>query len=164
VPVLHTLNLRLSPDQLTYIINHAQDRVIIVDATLIPLLAAVLSGLTTVAHVVVVGDGDDAPLRAAGGDRVAVHGWAQLLRGKPDHYDWPELDENDGRRAVLHVGNTDHPKGVAYSHRSIYLHSMQVCSTAAFGLGTASRRWWWYRCSTPWRGGYRTGRCSPAVP
>src|SRR5215475_7938833 len=63
--VLHTLNLRLFPDQLTYIANHAEDRVIIVDSTLIPLLAKVLPDLRTVEHVVVIGGGDPSPLQAA---------------------------------------------------------------------------------------------------
>src|SRR5690606_29733411 len=132
--VLHTLNLRLFPDQLAYIVNHAQDRVIIVDTTLIDLLAQVLPQLTSVAHVVVVGGGDPAPLAAAAGDRVAIHSWAELLTGRPDTFDWPEVDERDAAALCYTSGTTGHPKGVAYSHRSIYLHSMQVCSAEAFGL------------------------------
>src|SRR6185436_14689349 len=69
--VLHTLDLGLFPEQLVYIANHAEDRVVIVDSTLIPLLAGVLPHLTTVEHVVIVGGGDAASL----GDRVRVHRW-----------------------------------------------------------------------------------------
>jgi fatty-acyl-CoA synthase len=134
--VLHTLNLRLFPEQLIYIANHAEDRVVIVDSTLIPLLAGVLPQLKTVQHVVVVGGGDPAPLAA--GDRVSIHAWAELLDGKADHYDWPLVDENDAAALCYTSGTTGHPKGVAYGHRSIYLHSMQVCSAEAFGLGPAS--------------------------
>ena len=120
--VLHTLNLRLFPEQLIYIANHAEDRVIIVDSTLIPLLAGVLGQLPTVEHVVVVGDGDAAPL----GDRVTVHRWDELLAGRPEQFDWPAVDENDAAALCYTSGTTGNPKGVAYSHRSIYLHSMQV--------------------------------------
>src|SRR5262245_58878249 len=120
--VLHTLNLRLFPEQLIYIVNHAEDRVILVDSTLIPLLAGVLPHLTSVQHIVVVGDGDAAALEAAGAGRVRLHRWADLLRGKPDTYAWPAVDENDAAALCYTSGTTGYPKGVAYSHRSIYLH------------------------------------------
>ncbi|GLH98359.1 fatty acid--CoA ligase [Phytohabitans aurantiacus] len=129
--VLHTLNLRLFPDQLAYIANHAEDRVIIVDSTLIPLLAKVLPQMSTVEHVVVVGGGDAAPL----GDRVSVHRWDDLLRDKPTRFDWPEVDERDAAALCYTSGTTGNPKGVAYSHRSIWLHSMQINAPEGFGLG-----------------------------
>src|SRR5215510_5623571 len=92
--VLHTLNLRLFPEQLIYIVNHAEDRVVIVDATLIPLLAGVLPHLTTLRHI--VGDGDTSGMaETAAGKGIGIHRWADLLRDKPDHYDWPAVDEND---------------------------------------------------------------------
>src|SRR5690242_13648805 len=105
--VLHTLNLRLFPDQLAYIANHAEDRVVIVDGTLIPLLAGVLDKLTTVRHVVVVGDGDVTPL---GDGSLAVHRWDDLLAGRPDQFDWPVLDENDAAALCYTSGTTGHPK------------------------------------------------------
>ncbi len=135
--VLHTLNLRLFPDQLTYIANHAEDYVIIVDTTLIPLLARVLAELKTVRHVVIVGGGDPAPFAAA--DHVTVHSWEALLAGKPTTYDWPEVDERDAAALCYTSGTTGNPKGVAYSHRSIWLHSMQVCMTESFGLSPHTR-------------------------
>jgi fatty-acyl-CoA synthase len=133
--VLHTLNLRLFPEQLAYVVNHAQDRVIIVDTTLIPLLAGVLPHLTTVAHVIIVGDGDAADIESAG--RVRVHRWSDLLRDKPTAYAWPTPDENDAAALCYTSGTTGHPKGVAYSHRSIYLHSMQVAARETFDLAAA---------------------------
>jgi len=136
--VLHTLNLRLFPEQLIYIVNHAEDRVIIVDSTLIPLLAGVIEHLTSLRHVVIVGGGDPAPLLKTEG-RVAVHRFDDLLRGKPDQYAWPEVDERDAAALCYTSGTTGNPKGVAYSHRSIYLHSMQVCTSEAFGLGPTSK-------------------------
>ena len=133
--VLHTLNIRLFPDQVAYIANHATDRVVIVDTTLIPLLAKVLPQMSTVEHVVVVGGGDPAPL----GGRVAVHHWDELLAGKPTRFDWPALDERDAAALCYTSGTTGHPKGVAYSHRSIWLHSMEVCMPESFGLGATDR-------------------------
>ena len=111
--VLHTLNLRLFPEQLIYIVNHAEDRVVIVDSTLIPLLAGVLPHLTTLRHVVVVGDGDMSPLAQASAGQVQLHRWADLLADKPDHYDWPVVDERDAAALCYTSGTTGNPKGVA---------------------------------------------------
>ncbi|MEU4681046.1 fatty acid--CoA ligase [Micromonospora sp. NPDC023737] len=137
--VLHTLNIRLFPDQVAYIANHAEDRVVLVDTTLIPLLARSIGAMTTVRHVVVVGGGDPAPLVEAAGDRIVVHRWDDLLAGRPDTYDWPEVDERDAAALCYTSGTTGNPKGVAYSHRSIYLHSLQVCMPEGFGLSPTDR-------------------------
>lgn len=137
--VLHTLNIRLLPDQVAYIANHAQDRVVLVDTTLIPLLAKAIGDMTTVRHVVVVGDGDPAPLVAAAGNRISVHHWDALLAGKPDTYDWPDVDERSAAALCYTSGTTGNPKGVAYSHRSLYLHSLQVCMPESFSLGPEDR-------------------------
>ncbi|MFI9531447.1 fatty acid--CoA ligase [Micromonospora rosaria] len=137
--VLHTLNIRLSPDQVAYIADHAADHVVLVDSTLIPLLARSIGAMTTVRHVVVVGGGDPAPLVAAAGDRIAVHHWDALLADQPEVYDWPEVDERDAAALCYTSGTTGDPKGVAYSHRSIYLHSVQICLPEAFGLGPTDR-------------------------
>ena len=138
--VLHTLNLRLFPEQLIYIVNHAEDRVIIVDSTLIPLLAGVLPHLTTLRHIVVVGGGDLAPLDRAADGRIArapLGGAAgRTVRTSSTG---PSVDERDAAALCYTSGTTGNPKGVAYSHRSIYLHSMQVCSAEAFGLGPAQQ-------------------------
>lgn len=137
--VLHTLNVRLFPDQVAYIANHAEDRVVLVDTTLVAPLARCLPKMSTVEHVVVVGGGDPAPLVEAGDGRVAVHAWEDLLRDRPDRYDWPELDERDAAALCYTSGTTGHPKGVAYSHRSIWLHSMQVCAAETFGVSAVTR-------------------------
>ncbi|MFV2101905.1 long-chain fatty acid--CoA ligase [Micromonospora sp. LOL_024] len=137
--VLHTLNIRLFPDQVIYIANHAEDRVVLVDSTLIPLLAKSIGAMTSVRHVVVVGGGDPDPLTAAAGDRIAVHHWDALLVGRPEEYDWPEVDERAAAALCYTSGTTGNPKGVAYSHRSIYLHSLQICMPEGFGLGPTDR-------------------------
>ncbi|WP_411121322.1 long-chain fatty acid--CoA ligase [Streptomyces sp. x-19] len=131
--VLHTLNLRLPAEQLAWIVNHAEDRVILVNGTLIPLLAPLLSQLPTVAHVVVVGPGDRAPL--AGG-HAQVHDYEELLAGRPEHYDWPQVDERTAAALCYTSGTTGEPKGVVYSHRSLYLHSLQVNTAEAFALAS----------------------------
>ena len=129
--VLHTLNLRLPADQLAWIVNHAADRVVIVNGSLIPLLAPLLPKLPTVEHIVVSGPGDRSPL---GGAAVRVHEYEDLIAGKPTAYDWPELDERQAAAMCYTSGTTGDPKGVVFSHRSIYLHSMQVNMTQSMGL------------------------------
>src|SRR3954452_17894857 len=88
--VLHTLNIRLFPEQVSYIANHGEDRIVIVDSSLIPLLARVLGEMESVRTVVVCGDGDTAPLEPAGKDIVR---YADLLAGGSTSYDWPDVDE-----------------------------------------------------------------------
>ncbi|NJP99162.1 long-chain fatty acid--CoA ligase [Streptomyces zingiberis] len=127
--VLHTLNLRLPADQLTFIVNHAADRVILVDGSLLPLLAPLLPALDSVDHVVVSGPGDRSVLD---GCRPRVHDHEELIAGRPAAYPWPELDEREAAALCYTSGTTGDPKGVAYSHRSIYLHSMQANSGESF--------------------------------
>ncbi|WP_433144864.1 long-chain fatty acid--CoA ligase [Actinomadura nitritigenes] len=132
--VLHTLNLRLFPDQLVYIANHAEDYAVIVDGSLIPLLAPVLPQMKTVRHVVVVGDGDTAPLEAAGKE---LHSYEELLAAASPEFDWPEIDERSAAAMCYTSGTTGNPKGVVYSHRSAYLHSLSVCTGNALGMSGA---------------------------
>ncbi|MEU0990731.1 long-chain fatty acid--CoA ligase [Streptomyces sp. NPDC005953] len=129
--VLHTLNLRLPPEQLVWIVNHAADRVVIVNGSLIPLLAPLLPHLPTLEHIVVAGPGDRSPLAEAAAQ---VHEYEELIAGRPTTFDWPELDERTAAALCYTSGTTGDPKGVVYSHRSIYLHSMQVNMTEAMGL------------------------------
>ncbi|MFB7247859.1 long-chain fatty acid--CoA ligase [Streptomyces populi] len=129
--VLHTLNLRLPAEQLVFIVNHAADRVVIANGSLLPLLAPLLPQLPTVEHVVVSGPGDRSALDGAG---VRVHDYEELIAGKPTVYDWPEIDERQAAAMCYTSGTTGDPKGVVYSHRSIYLHSMQVNMAQSMGL------------------------------
>ncbi|MFI1681508.1 long-chain fatty acid--CoA ligase [Streptomyces sp. NPDC020607] len=132
--ILHTLNLRLPADQLVWIVHHAADRVIIVNGSLLGLLAPLLPQLTSVEHLVVSGPGDRSLLA---GSHAQVHEYEELLAGKPTAYDWPELDERSAAAMCYTSGTTGDPKGVVYSHRSIYLHSMQVNMTQSMGLTDA---------------------------
>ncbi|MFG1998049.1 long-chain fatty acid--CoA ligase [Spirillospora sp. NPDC048911] len=134
--VLHTLNLRLFPDQLVYIANHAEDEVVLLDGTLIPLIAPMLPQLKTVKHVIVVGPGDTAPLADAGKE---LHSYEDLLAAAPASFDWPEIRERQAAAMCYTSGTTGNPKGVVYSHRSAYLHSMAICAGNAIGLTAADR-------------------------
>lgn len=134
--VLHTLNIRLFPEQLTYVANHAEDHVVLVDGTLVPLLAKVLATFDTVKHVVVV-NGDASTVQAP--DGVSVHSYAELLADQPDEFEWPAVDENSAAAMCYTSGTTGDPKGVVYTHRSIWLHSMQVCMTDSMALAQSDR-------------------------
>ncbi|WP_158881745.1 long-chain fatty acid--CoA ligase [Amycolatopsis anabasis] len=129
--VLHTLNIRLFPEQLVFVANHAEDQVILVDGTLVPLLAKQLPQLNTVRHVIVA-NGDASALEAPAG--VEVHSYDELLAAQPDTFDWPVVDERAAAAMCYTSGTTGDPKGVAYSHRSIWLHSMQVCMSDSMRL------------------------------
>ena len=117
--VLHTLNLRLSPSQLAFVVNHGGDRVVIADASLLPLLAAIRPQLTALEKVIVVGSGDTAGL----GDTLD---YEELLAGSAPLEDWPELDETQAAAMCYTTGTTGDPKGVVYSHRSLWLHSNAI--------------------------------------
>jgi fatty-acyl-CoA synthase len=128
--VLHTLNLRLDPEQLAYVINHAEDRVILVDASLVPLLAKIRSKLTTVERIIVIGEGDASALGE-------VLSYEDLLAAEPPEYPWPDLGEKTAAAMCYTTGTTGAPKGVVYSHRSIYLHSL--AEWGAFSLKESDR-------------------------
>jgi fatty-acyl-CoA synthase len=116
--VLHTLNLRLAPDQLAYIINHAEDRVIFADASLLPVLEPIRSDLRSVKHIVVLDDEYETLLAAA----------------SEEPYPWPRLDENEAAAMCYTSATTGDPKGVVYSHRSLFLHSYGICMADTFAL------------------------------
>lgn len=134
--VLHTLNIRLFPKQLVYVANHAEDHVVIVDGSLIPLFAKQLPEMRTVKHVVVA-NGDPASLEAPSG--VTVHSYEELLSSQPETFDWPEIDERSAAAMCYTSGTTGDPKGVLYSHRSIWLHSMQICMSNTMRLSDEDR-------------------------
>ncbi|GED98087.1 long-chain fatty acid--CoA ligase [Gordonia crocea] len=130
--VLHTLNLRLSPEQAVFIINHADDQAIIVDASLAPMLAQYVKGTPGVRHIIVA-NGPASAFEAPEG--ITVHSFDELIADEPTTYEWPEISETDAAVMCYTSGTTGDPKGVVYSHRSIWLHSMQVCSSSGMGLG-----------------------------
>ena len=130
--VLHTLNIRLPADQLAYVINHAEDRFIIVDASLIPLLAAVKDELKTVETIIVAGEGDTSPL----GETVS---YERLLSAEEPGFEWPELDERSAAAMCYTSGTTGNPKGVVYSHRSTWLHTLAEQAASSVGMTETDR-------------------------
>jgi fatty-acyl-CoA synthase len=137
--VLHTLNLRLAADQVGYIATHAGDYAVIVDASLVPLFAKVLPLAETIRHVIVSGPADAAGLAALAGNGREVHSYEELLAAASTDYDWPDLDERSAAAMCYTSGTTGLPKGVVYSHRSSYLHSMAACTMNGLRVGEHDR-------------------------
>jgi fatty-acyl-CoA synthase len=126
--VLHTINVRLFPEQLAYVINHAADTVLLVDASLLPVFEKVRAQLTTVKHVIVMNDG--APVPGSG-----LLDYEELLAAAPGQFDWPPLKENEAAALCYTSGTTGNPKGVLYSHRALVLHTLGFSIADAFRLG-----------------------------
>nr|WP_275982043.1 long-chain fatty acid--CoA ligase [Frigidibacter sp. ROC022] len=118
--VCHTINPRLSPEQLVYIVNHAADRLLFVDTTFVPLIAAIADKLPRDLRFVVMTDRAHMPDTGLPG----VLCYEELLDGQPESYDWPEMDENTAAGLCYTSGTTGNPKGTLYSHRSTVLHAL----------------------------------------
>jgi fatty-acyl-CoA synthase len=129
--VLHTLNLRLHPNDLSYIASHAEEKVIIVDSSLLPLLEQFKDNVPSLQHVIVVPDDGPTP--------EDYLDYEQLISAESDDLTYAELDENDGAAMCYTSGTTGHPKGVMYSHRSIVLHTMASCMADALAISEHDR-------------------------
>lgn len=130
--VLHTLNIRLFAEQLVYIVNNAEDKIIFVDGDLVPVLEKLADQLASVKLYVIMGA---AP--AATGKLQPSIDYETFIGKQPTTYDWPQLDENTAAAMCYTSGTTGNPKGVLYSHRSIYLHS--VALGMAVGMALSER-------------------------
>ena len=139
--VLHPLNPNLVADQLVHIINHAGDRVVIASPRLSHLLVPLLGQCPTVETLVLTGTGGEPALTAARAafaevdrDDITVLGYEEILDGRPTVYDWPQLPETSPAALLYTTGTSGAPKGVVHSHRSIWLHAMNIRTPDSFGV------------------------------
>ncbi len=130
--VLHTINPRLFPEQIAYIANHAEDRIILTDLTFVPLLEAMADQLTGVEAFVIMTDRAHMPDTTL----PKVHCYEDLLAARDGDYDWPSFDEKTASSLCYTSGTTGNPKGVLYSHRSTLLHSFSSTSQDVLGLSS----------------------------
>jgi fatty-acyl-CoA synthase len=130
--VLNTVNIRLFPEQVAYIVNHAKNRVLFVDDSLVEVLEKVAPEFETVEHIVVVGGGDSGELKN-------VIRYEELLADSDESFDYPVLDERAAAALCYTSGTTGNPKGVLYSHRSTILHAFGHNSPDALGMRFSDR-------------------------
>jgi fatty-acyl-CoA synthase len=125
--IMHTVNIRLSPEHIAYIINHAEDRVVLLDASLATLFAPVLPLLETVEHILLIGGGE---LDTS----ITTLDYRGHLDAHEPLQDWPALDETAAAAVCYTSGTTGNPKGVVYSHRTTFVHSLASRATDTFGI------------------------------
>lgn len=133
--VCHTINPRLSAEQMIYIINHAKDRLLFVDLTFVPIIEKLREHLPEDLRVVVMTDRAHMPETSLEG----VLCYEEILDGQPDHMDWPDFPEETAAGLCYTSGTTGNPKGTLYSHRSTVLHAYSLCVTLPKVLQEGSR-------------------------
>lgn len=131
--VLHTVNLRLSADDLAYVLRHAHDAAVLVDPEFLPLLAGIVDRLPELRCIVVLSDA--LPEEHAEISGVEVVAYEDLVASQPDHYAPIDIPESTPFGLCYTSGTTGRPKGVEYTHRSTFLHALAVTSGAAMGIG-----------------------------
>ena len=134
--ILHTVNWRLSPEQVLYTINHAEDDAILVHADFLPLVEKLRGAMTTVKKIIVLSD--QGPVPATSFETAGEY--EALLEKSPSDYDFPDFDENSRATTFYTTGTTGAPKGVYFSHRQLVLHTLAVTSGAALAAEGASHQ------------------------
>lgn len=129
--VIHTLNIRLAPVDLEYIINHAQDKLIIVDADLLPALEKLAGKMPSVEKIVVAAEPGFENWSTTLPNAID---YEEFIKDKATQYQWPEIDENSAMGLCYTSGTTGKPKGVMYTHRANYLHTVAIAMTDVMGL------------------------------
>ncbi len=128
--VLHTTNPRLFDDQISYIINHAEDRLLFIDLDFVPLVERLLPQLGCIEKIIILTDRDHMPETSL----PDVLCYEELLSAESDDYDWPAFDEKSASSLCYTSGTTGNPKGVLYSHRSTIIHALSAAQNSAYGL------------------------------
>ena len=132
--ILHTVNVRLSPEQILFTMNHAEDGVVLAHADFVPMLEEIAGRLQTVHSYVLIEDGKDAPSTSL----PISSEYEKLLLGADENFDFPDFDENAQATTFYTTGTTGDPKGVYFSHRQLVLHTLAV-SVATAGLTAPGR-------------------------
>jgi len=127
--VLHTLNIRLGPKDIEYIINHAKDKIIFVDEDLLPLLEPLFDKIPTVERLIICRHDEGASCAFP-----SYIDYEDFIKDKEDNFSWPEIDENSPMGLCYTSGTTGKPKGVMYTHRSTYLHTLTQAMTDSMSL------------------------------
>lgn len=130
--VTHTVNPRLYPDQISYIINHAENKFVILDTTFVSLVEEIEDQLTSVEGFIILADREHMPQTSLKN----VHCYEDLIADEPDVFEWPEFGEETASSLCYTSGTTGNPKGVLYSHRSNILMAMAVNGADCFGIGS----------------------------
>ncbi|CAN5906653.1 3-(methylthio)propionyl-CoA ligase [soil metagenome] len=132
--VLHTINPRLHPEQISYIVNHAEDQYLLFDITFLPIIQAIASHCPTIKGFIMMCDRDRLPTDGAIPRLLC---YEDLIEGNSDEFEWPLFDEHSASSLCYTSGTTGHPKGALYSHRSTVLHSL--ASAMPDGLNVSAR-------------------------
>ena len=130
--VLHTVNPRLFPEQVDYIVNHAEDKVLFFDTTFAPLVEKLAPALKSVRAFIAMTDRAHMPAI----DVPNLLCYDELVGSQSEQYEWPEFDERTASSLCYTSGTTGNPKGVLYSHRSTVLHSLMECAPDTFGVNS----------------------------
>lgn len=128
--VLHTINPRLFPEQIEFIVNHAEDQLLFIDPTVLPLLKVLEGRAPTLKQVIVLSDDRCMPTEVA----TRLTSYEAFIAPHPEQFDWPELDENAACALCYTSGTTGNPKGVLFSHRSTVLHTYGCCMVDSVGI------------------------------
>lgn len=125
--VLHTINIRLSPDQILYTMNHAEDRFVLVNSEFVPLYQGIAGQLTTVEKTLLLTDGEDKSAELPH----LVGEYESLLAAASPSYDFADFDENSVATTFYTTGTTGNPKGVYFTHRQLVLHTLSMAATVS---------------------------------